>query len=206
MSRQSRPVLRAALLLLPIVAATVPIAFSMPILMDRYNEHPQAQAQNRDNCRICHVYEDGSGPLSAFGKKYDRVGLEFSAELIADYPNVFAIDGAGPAPIAGTQGGESGTLEAAEVPVPGNEPFDAPKYYLAECKECHGKYGDGDPFQGVPAFATTKWLDERSHEVDDLLRIIMVGEEDMIGQAGKISEDEGRQLVDIVLKIAQKYS
>jgi len=201
MSKRPRPLLRA-LTLLPVLTAGLSIAYSMPILQDRYNDHPLALTQNKDNCRVCHVYEDGSGPLSAFGKKYDRAGLEFTTDLIALYPNIFDVDGSS----AEATPANASALTPVQTAVPGNEPFDAAKYYLAECKECHGKYGDGDPFQGVPAFATTKWLDDRSHQVEELLNIIMVGKDDMIGQAGKINEDEGRELLDIVLKIARKYS
>jgi cytochrome c553 len=184
----------------------ISVASSMPILMDHYNEHPQMRPEYRDECVLCHVNADGSGKLTAFGKKYDRADLELTAELIREYPNLFLVDGAvaeGNPSVTNIQPGNPGD---SGFVVPGNEPFDAKKYYLSECKECHGKYGDGDPFQGVPAFATAKWIAERSHLTDELLRILLYGKDKMKGQAGKISEDEARELLALVRAIAEKYS
>jgi mono/diheme cytochrome c family protein len=184
----------------------ISVASSMPILMDHYNEHPQMRPEYRDECVLCHVNADGSGKLTAFGKKYDRADLELTAELIREYPNLFLVDGAlatGNPSVTSVQGEDAGD---SSVVVPGNEPFDPKKYYLSECKECHGKYGDGDPFQGVPAFATAKWIAERSHLTDELLRILLYGKDKMKGQAGKISGDEARELLTLVRAIAEKYS
>ncbi len=169
----------------------------MPILMDDYAEHPLSVAKYRSQCVICHVHEDGSGELTAFGKKYDRVDFELTPELIREYGNLFRAEGGGPEPA-------SDVVAVVEVVVPGNEPFDARRYYREECKECHGKYGDGDPFQGVPAWATRKWLDERSGQTEELLDIILGGKDKMIGHAGKITEAEARELLEGVLAIARK--
>ena len=178
----------------------------MPILQDRYNEHPQARPENIDDCVICHVNADGSGPLSPFGKRYDRVGLEFTPALIAEYPNYFVVDGVPVPSIADTQSAGMGGGNALQSLVPGNEPFNVKAYYLGECKECHGKYGDGDPFQGVPAFATQKWITERSENTDELLNIILNGKDKMKGQAGKISNSEAEELLELIRQIAQKYA
>ncbi len=172
----------------------------MPILMDRYAEHPLSVEKHRSQCVICHVHEDGSGALTAFGKKYDRENFELTPELVRDYGNLFHSGGAlepvsARAEVAGTA-----------VPVPGNEPFDARRYYREECRECHGKYGDGDPFQGVPAWSTQKWLEERSGQTEELLDIILDGKDKMIGHAGKITEAEARELLEGVLTIAHKYA
>jgi cytochrome c5 len=188
------------------IILVISVASSMPILMDHYNEHPQMRPEYRDECVLCHVNADGSGKLTAFGKKYDRANLELTPELIREYPNLFLVDGsvAEDSPrVASVQAESAGE---SSIVVPGNEPFDAKKYYLSECKECHGKYGDGDPFQGVPAFATERWIAERSHLTDELLRILLYGKDKMKGQAGKISEDEARELLALVRAIAEKYS
>ncbi len=179
------------------IALSMPEARSMPILMDDYAEHPLSVAKYRSQCVICHVHEDGSGELTAFGKKYDRVDFELTPELIREYGNLFRAEGGGPEPA-------SDVVAVVEVVVPGNEPFDARRYYREECKECHGKYGDGDPFQGVPAWATRKWLDERSGQTEELLDIILGGKDKMIGHAGKITEAEARELLEGVLAIARK--
>ena len=181
-----------------------PKAASMPRLMDKYNAHPLSLAQNRDKCVICHVRADGSGPLTAFGEKYDRMGLEFTPELIRASPNLFNATGAADAPAAGaaTAAGNADPVPA----VPGNEPFDAAIYYKRECSKCHGKYGDGDPMQGVPAFATKKWIDERSAKTEELLNIILKGKDKMVGQEGRINEEQARQLLDVIRGIATQYS
>jgi mono/diheme cytochrome c family protein len=188
------PVVVAALLVL----TGLPRAYAMPILMDAYNDHPQSQPKLRDNCAICHINLDGSGPLTSFGEKYDRAGLQFTPQLIAEYPNLFA-------------GGDAGALVASHedssdpVMVPGNEPFEVKTYYKEECIKCHGKYGDGDPFQGVPAFATEKWVAERSPKTEELVGIILYGKDKMVGQAGRITEAEARELLELIRKIAEKY-
>jgi mono/diheme cytochrome c family protein len=177
----------------------------MPRLMDRYNEHPLSLARNRDNCVICHVHADGSGPLTTFGERYDRVGLDFTPELIRAFPNLFAAPGDGGAgavgPVPPAAAGPAGNPV-----VPGNEPFDPAVYYKKECSKCHGKYGDGDPMQGVPAFATKKWIDERSDRTEELLHIILKGKDKMVGQEGRINEEQARQLLEIIRGIATQYS
>jgi hypothetical protein len=195
----ARPALPVFLLL---ASFAFSVAWSMPILMDRYNEHPRSVAQNRDKCTICHVHSDGSGPLTAFGNKFDRAGLRYTEELMLEYPNLFTgADGSSPASAAT---GDS----APTIVVPGNEakPFDVKQYFLDECRECHGKYGDGDPLQGVPAWADRQWVAERSAKTDELLSIILDGKDKMIGHRGKITEANARELLDLVIKIANTYS
>ncbi len=205
---RTRLPLTSALAVLAVALAGLPEARSMPILMDDYAEHPLSVAKYRTQCVICHVHEDGSGALTAFGKKYDRVDFEFTPELVREYGNLFQTEGDGPEP--SPRRGASGTVSAhaevaaAEVVVPGNEPFDARRYYREECRECHGKYGDGDPFQGVPAWATQKWLEQRSGQTEELFDIILNGKDKMIGHAGKITEAEARELLEGVLAIARK--
>lgn len=142
----------AAVVTVIVVFGGLPEARSMPILMDDYAEHPLSVPKYRTQCLICHVNEDGSGALTAFGKKYDRLDFAFTPELIREYGNLFQTGGDGPEPVSA----HATTTMAVdtEVAVPGNEPFDARRYYREECRECHGKYGDGDPFQGVPAWST----------------------------------------------------
>lgn len=179
----------------------LPEANSMPILMDDYAAHPLSVEKYRSQCVICHVHEDGSGELTAFGKKYDRVNLEFTPQLVREYGNLFRSADPGPgAPVS------AHAASPAAVVVPGNEPFDARRYFREECRECHGKYGDGDPFQGVPAWSTREWLETRSHQTEELLDIILNGKDKMIGHAGKITEEEARKLLEGVLTIARKYA
>jgi len=176
-------------------------AGAMPILQDYYNDHPQSLPQHRDECVVCHVNADGSGKLTAFGNKYDRAGLEFTDSLVAAYPNLFDVDGSGAALTAQQETGDAGFV------VPGNEavPFDARAYYLEECTECHGKYGEGDPFQGVPAFADNQWIADRGSLPGEMVRIILEGKDKMKGHAGKIQDEDALELYDLIMKIAEKY-
>lgn len=204
-------------------------AASMPRLMDLYNEHPRALPQYKDKCVICHVNADGSGPLTHFGERYERVGLRYSEPLLAEFPNLFAAatgaqakavaastgQAANPGPpsagtAAGTAAVNPGPPSAGAAGPATTVPaisgiFEAPKYYRAECTKCHGKYADGDPLQGVPAFATPKWVKERLPQTEELLLIIMKGKDKMVGQEGKITEEQGRQLLDYVKAIAIQY-
>jgi hypothetical protein len=187
--------------------------------MDKYNDHARTVAAQKDKCVICHVHADGSGALTHFGERYDRVGLEFTDELMAEFPNLFRPAAPAPAGVARTAGGPGGPRpeasarppqepeRLAEAPAPPRPaPFDAAQYYKLECTKCHGKYGDGDPLQGVPAFAVKKWIDERSHLTDELVGIIMKGKDKMVGQEGKITLEDARALLELIRGIATQYS
>jgi len=177
-------------------------AESMPCLMDLFNEHPLSLKQHHDKCVVCHVRADGSGPLTGFGERYDREGLELTSELIATYPNLFQTGAA-----SALSEVASAETPRSEVPAPAAEPsFDAARYYRAECKKCHGKRGDGDPFQGVPAFATKRWLAERSPNTEELLQIILKGKDKMIGHEGKITEVQAAELLGLIRTIAEANS
>jgi len=53
---------------------------------------------------------------------------------------------------------------------------------------------------------TKKWINERAPKYDELLNIILDGKDKMIGHAGKITKNEAKELLDLVIKIAKKYS
>ena len=186
--------------------ATLPAA-SMPRLMDLYNAHPRALAQNKDKCVLCHTNANGSGKLTPFGDRYEHAGLEFTEGLIKEYPNVFAAEGG--APSAGSGGQTStnpGPPSESKAPAETAAPWSVAAYYRAECTKCHGKLGDGDPLQGVPAWATKQWLATRSAQKDDLVNIILNGKEKMIGHAGKITKDQAVELYLLIVEIAKKNS
>jgi cytochrome c5 len=200
------------------VAWQAPVA-SMPRLQDLYNAHPQSRPELRDQCTICHVNASGAGPLTAFGEKYDRFGLRFTAELVREYPNLFVVGAGGeagsgaaaaspptnpgpPGTSAATAADASSALASAPPAALPAAPFDPQRYFREECRKCHGKYGDGDPLQGVPAWASRKWIEERMPLEEELLRIILKGKDKMIGHEGKISEGEARQMLELVKQIA----
>lgn len=196
-----------------LVTATVALlgvasaAKSMPRLMDLYNAHPRASATNRDKCVVCHTNADGSGKLSAFGEKYEHAGLEFTEALIKEYPNLFSGAGSVSAAAPGSQApanpGPPSENKGAAEPAP---VWSVAAYYRAECTKCHGKLGDGDPLQGVPAWATKQWLSTRSTLKAELVNIILNGKEKMIGHAGKITEAQAVELYVYLVEIAKKNS
>jgi mono/diheme cytochrome c family protein len=185
----------------------VPPAASMPRLMDLYNAHPRAIAANRDKCVVCHTNANGSGKLTAFGEKYEHAGLEFTESLIKEYPNLFVAAGAssageGTSQIPVNPGPPSETKGPAEAA----PAWTAAAYFRAECQKCHGKLGDGDPLQGVPAWATKQWLATRSTQKAELVNIILNGKDKMIGHAGKITPAQAEELYLLILEIARKNS
>lgn len=193
---------------LAIVTALALPASSMPRLMDLYNAHPRALAQNREKCVICHTNQDGSGKLTAFGHKYEQAGLEFTEPLVKEYPNLFDVSGTSSGSAAGSSspanpGPPSESKAEAAPPAPA---WTAAAYFRAECQNCHGKLGDGDPLQGVPAWATKKWLETRSTQKAELVNIILKGKEKMIGHAGKITEAQAVELYVLIVEIAKKNS
>ena len=186
--------------------ASLPAA-SMPRLMDLYNAHPRALAQNKDKCVVCHTNADGSGKLSTFGEKYEHESLEFTESLLKEYPNLFSAAGSANAP--------NGAASTTSNPAPPSETktqaeaapaWTVAAYYRAECTKCHGKLGDGDPLQGVPAWATKQWLATRSAQKAELVNIILKGKDKMIGHAGKITEAQAVELYLLILEIAKKNS
>ena len=201
-SLSTRVALGAATLTL---LATLPAA-SMPRLMDLYNAHPRATAANRDKCVMCHTNANGSGKLTTFGEKYEHQGLEFTENLMKEYPNLFV------APGSSSSGGPSGVQanpappSESQPPAEAAAPWTVAAYYRAECTKCHGKLGDGDPLQGVPAWATKQWLATRSTQKDELVNIILNGKDKMIGHAGKITKDQAVELYLMILEIARKNS
>lgn len=187
--------------------SAAPVAGSMPRLMDLYNAHPRALAQNRDKCVVCHTNADGSGRLSTFGEKYEHAGLEFTEALIKEYPNLFAGSGSAAGGGAGSQApvnpGPPSEAKGAAEAAPA---WSVAAYYRAECTKCHGKLGDGDPLQGVPAWATKQWLATRAPLKAELVNIILNGKEKMIGHAGKITEAQAVELYVYLVEIARKNS
>ena len=131
----------------------------MPRLMDLYNAHPRSTAANRDKCVMCHTNANGSGKLTTFGEKYEHAGLEFTEALVKEYPNLFAAQGASN-PVGSTAQAPSnpGPPSQTKAPDEAAAPWSVAAYYRAECTKCHGKLGDGDPLQGVPAWATKCFL------------------------------------------------
>jgi mono/diheme cytochrome c family protein len=182
-------------------------AASMPRLMDLYNAHPRALSQHRDKCVVCHTNADGSGKLTAFGEKYEHAGLEFTETLVKEYPNLFSGAGSPTVADAGSQTPTNpGPPSETKGPAEAGAPWNVAAYYRAECTKCHGKLGDGDPLQGVPAWATKQWLATRSTQKAELVDIILKGKEKMIGHAGKITEAQAVELYLMIVEIARKNS
>jgi mono/diheme cytochrome c family protein len=182
-------------------------AASMPRLMDLYNAHPRATATNRDKCVVCHTNTDGSGKLTTFGEKYEHQGLEFTESLMNEYRNLFAAAASSSAGSGASNGSSNpGPPSQSQAPSEAAPPWTAAAYFRAECTKCHGKLGDGDPLQGVPAWATKQWLTTRSTQKAELVNIILNGKDKMIGHAGKITEAQAAELYLLIVEIARKNS
>jgi len=182
-------------------------AASMPRLMDLYNAHPRATVANRDKCVVCHTNANGSGHLTTFGEKYEHQGLEFTESLMNEYPNLFAAAGSSSAGNEASNGSSNpGPPSESKAQTEAPPPWTAAAYFRAECTKCHGKLGDGDPLQGVPAWATKPWLATRSAQKAELVNIILNGKDKMIGHAGKITEAQAVELYLLIVEIAKKNS
>ncbi len=59
-----------------------------PRYMRRYNADPNARAQYKNRCTICHIGRGGA-KNTAFGLDFDDAGKQFTPELRAQYPRYF---------------------------------------------------------------------------------------------------------------------
>lgn len=60
-----------------------------PEFMRIYAADPQAKAEMRRDCGVCHVNSAGGGARNAFGQAFQANGLKITDELRAKFPDVF---------------------------------------------------------------------------------------------------------------------
>ena len=64
---------------------------AFPEFMRVYAADPQAKAEMRRDCGVCHVNPAGGGARNAFGQAFQTNGLKITDELRAKYPDYFNV-------------------------------------------------------------------------------------------------------------------
>src|SRR5215475_12369140 len=95
-----------------------PVFHAMPKFMDRFDADPLAKAEMKGKCSVCHVEEEGYGPLNAFGKAFAESGYRITDGLRTQAPDLFV-----------------GVQVATKPSAPS---FDAKAFYDKHCTGCHG--------------------------------------------------------------------
>jgi len=163
-----------------------PVFHAMPRFMERYDADPYAKADLRGRCTICHVSEDGFGPLTAFGKAFAENGYRITEELRAQFPDVFALGGKGAQPAS-----------------PSKPEFAAKEFFMANCALCHGNDGRGgvNPALPVPDFADAAWQTKATDR--KLAEVISKGKGLMPAWKEKLSQDQILAMVKLVRQFAK---
>src|SRR5215813_12280135 len=165
---------RIKLLISAVLALTVcaclycPVFHAMPKFMDRYDADPSAKADLKGKCSVCHLDEDGYGPLNAFGKAFAESGYRITDALRGQSPDIFA--------------GQGATKPSAPV-------FEAKAFFAKNCSGCHGPDGKGG--EGaliVPNFRDAAWQQRRTDQT--LFDSISKGKGAMPAWKEKMTEEQ----------------
>jgi mono/diheme cytochrome c family protein len=62
---------------------------AFPPLLKEYSKHPQAKAEFKQDCSLCHIAPGGGGERNEFGEAFAREGAAFTKELIKKFPDRF---------------------------------------------------------------------------------------------------------------------
>jgi len=158
-----------------------PVFHAMPKFMDRYDADPSAKAELKGKCSVCHVEEDGYGPLNAFGKAFEESGYRITDGLRSQSPNLFA-------------GGQGATSAPS---------FDAKAYYDKNCAGCHGADGKGgDSTMITPNFKDTAWQRRRTDQ--NILDSITKGKGMMPAWKDKITEEQIKSMAAFIRKFPEQ--
>lgn len=174
---------------LVILLSVAPLS-GMPILMDRYNEHPASKPGLKSKCTICHVDPSGAGKLTAFGKDFEDEGLSFTNALLKDYPNFFNATG-------------SATASAEAEPASEKPAFDPEAFYMKNCAECHLPTGQGNPLLGTPDFTNLDWHTKHP-DPRGLVNSVLKGKNAMTPFEGKLTAEEVEKIIAFVRTLAAK--
>lgn len=162
-----------------------PVLRAMPRFMEWYAASPYAKAELKGRCTICHVRQDGFGPLTEFGEAFADQGYRFTAELRQAYPQFFA-------------GGEEARSDAAAAE------FDAKAFFAENCAACHGEDGKGGPAAAalnVPDFSDGSWQQSRTNA--QLAETIKNGRGAMPAWDEKLNDEQIKAMVNLVREFAQ---
>jgi len=155
----------------------------MPKFMDRYDADPLSKADLKGKCSVCHVEEDGFGPLNAFGKAFVESGYRITDGLRSQAPDLFV----------GVQG-------AAKSSAPS---FDPKAFYDKYCTGCHGAEGKGgDTTMIVPNFKDTAWQKRRTDQ--NLFDSITKGKGMMPSWKDKLTEEQIKSMAAFIRKFPER--
>ncbi len=160
-----------------------PVFHAMPKFMDRYDADPSAKAELKGKCSVCHIEEDGYGPLNAFGKAFAESGYRITDGLRSQSPDLFA-------------SGQGATKPSAPL-------FEAKAYYDKHCAACHGDDGKGgDSALVTPNFKDTAWQKRRTDQ--NFLDSITKGKGMMPAWKGKMTEEEIKSMAAFIRKFPER--
>lgn len=77
------------LVLFTAILLSTGIAYAFSNCMDIYNKHPRAIPKFKNDCSICHLNKNGTGPQNAFGRAFADSGFKITNMLIAEFPEFF---------------------------------------------------------------------------------------------------------------------
>jgi mono/diheme cytochrome c family protein len=160
-----------------------PVFHAMPKFMDRYDADPLSKAELKGKCSVCHVEEDGYGPLNAFGKAFAEGGYRITDGLRNQSPDLFT----------GGQGS----------PKPSGPSFDAKAYYGKNCAGCHGTDGKGgDSTMITPNFKDAAWQKRRTDQ--NLFDSITKGKGMMPAWKEKMTEEQIKSVIAFIRKFSEQ--
>jgi mono/diheme cytochrome c family protein len=173
----------AGLALTVYVCLYCPVFHAMPKFMDRYDADPMAKADLKGKCSVCHVEEEGFGPLNAFGKAFAESGYRITDGLRSQSPDLFtALQGP--------------TKPSAPV-------FDAKAFYEKNCAGCHGSEGKGgDTTMIVPNFKDAAWQKRRTDQ--NLFDSITKGKGMMPAWKDKLTEEQIKSMAAFIRKFPER--
>jgi cytochrome c553 len=160
-----------------------PSFHAMPKFMDRYDADPLAKAELKGKCSVCHIEEDGYGPLNAFGKAFAESGYRITDGLRIQSPDLFV-------------GGQGATKPSAPS-------FDAKAYYDKHCAVCHGADGKGgEGTMTVPNFKDAAWQKRRTDQ--NFFDSIAKGKGMMPAWKEKLTEEQIKSMAAFIRKFTEQ--
>lgn len=177
--KRIRVVLMTTMALLVCACLYCPIFHAMPRFMDRYDADQFAKPDLKGKCTVCHMNDEGFGPLNAFGKAFAESDYKITAALRDKTPELFA------------------TGNAAAKPAQAE--FDAKAFYVKSCAACHGNDGKGgDGIMGIPNFADAGW--HQRHPDEKMREVIVKGKGQMPSFKDKLTDDQLQAVIGYIRK------
>lgn len=159
-----------------------PVLRAMPRFMEWYEASPSAVAEWKGRCTLCHINQDGRGPLNEFGQAFADHGFQFTPELVKAFPDRFA--------------GAARTEVAASKPS-----VDTKQIFMQHCAACHGEDGKGT-LPNAPDLTSSQW--QRNVSDAQMTATIKTGKGLMPGWKDQLSEDTIAALVKYVREFGKK--